>query len=62
MITGSISQSRYFTVDVVGTNVPFPLCIDNIERHRMVLYIDKCMLSSILLGWTVPLGKRVGNL
>lgn len=52
----------HLTVDVVDTNVPFLLGLDNMERYRMVIDTDKSVLSSRLQGWTVSLRKKLGHL
>ena len=59
-----ISPSHFLalSVDVVDTNVPFLLGLDNMERYKMVFDTDKSVLSSRLHGWTVPLRKKLGHL
>lgn len=58
----SPSHFLHLTVDVVDTNVPFHLGLDNMERYRMLIDTDKCALSSRHQGWTVPLRKKLGHL
>ena len=50
------------SVGVVDTNVPFLLGLDYMGRYRMAIDTDKCVLSSRLQGWTVPLKKKLGHL
>ena len=50
------------SVEVVDTNVPFLLGLDTMEKYKMVLETDKCMLSSKLEGWQIRLRKKLGHL
>ncbi|CDF36525.1 unnamed protein product [Chondrus crispus] len=50
------------SVEVVDTNVPFLLGLDNMEKYKMVLDTDKCILSSKLEGWQIRLWKKRGHL
>ena len=50
------------SVEVLDTNVPFLLGPDNMEKYKVVLDTDKCMLSSKLEGWQVRLRKKLGHL
>ena len=50
------------SVEVVDTNVPFLLGLDTMEKYKMVLDTDKCILSSKLEGWQIRLRKKLGHL
>ncbi|CDF36767.1 unnamed protein product [Chondrus crispus] len=50
------------SVEVVDTNVPFLLGLDNMEKYKMVVDTDKGMLSSKLEGWQIRLRKKLGHL
>ena len=50
------------SVEVVITNVPFLLGLENMEKYKMVLDTDKCMLSSKLEEWRISLRKKLGHL
>lgn len=52
----------HLTIDVVDTNVPFLLGLVNTEKYRMVLDAEKCITSSRLQVWTIPLRRKMGHL
>ena len=50
------------SVDLIDTNVPFLLGLDNMEKYKMVLDTERFVLSSRLEEWKVPLRNKLGHL